>query len=321
MSIRILALALLGVVQLTQAQTYPAKPIHIVVPFAAGGGGDIIARIIGERMAESFGQQVVIDNRGGAGGNIGAGVVAKAAPDGYTLLAPASSLAINPSIYKKSTPYDPVKDFEPITKTALLLNVLVVHPSVSAKTVNQLIALAKSRPERLVFASPGIGSGPHLFGELFKFEAAIEMVHVPFGRGGGSMISDMLGGQVDLAFASLISIAPFVKEGKLRALGIASAKRWPGLPDVPTIAESGFPDFEMSTWLGLVAPAGTRKDIVDKLYVETTRIIKLPEVRERLYLQGAEPVDDNTPEQFARYIKSEVSKYADIVKRAGIQIE
>ena len=262
----------------------------------------------------------MIDNRAGASGNIGAEAVAKAAPDGYTLLLAASSLVINPSIYK-STPYDAINDFSPITQTTLLPNFLVVHPSLPVTTVKELITLAKSRPGQLVFGSAGVGTGAHLAGEMLKIRAGIEMIHVPYSRGGGAMMSDLLGGQVVLTFASLPTVVPFVKNGRLRALGVASAGRWPGLPAIPTIAESGFPDFEMSTWMGLLAPAGTPKDIVGKLHIEATRILKLPDVRERSYTVGAEPVGENTPEQFAQYIKSELSKYADIVKRSGTRVE
>ncbi len=302
----------------TLAQGYPGKPIRIVVPFAPGGGADIIARILGQKMTDSWGQQVVVDNRAGASGNIGAEIVAKAAPDGHTLLMASSALAINPSVYR-SVPYDPIKDFAPITQPALLPNILVVHPSVPAKTVRDLIALAKSRPGQLAYASAGAGTGTHLAAEMFKLQAGVDMVHVPY-KGGGAVISDLLGGQVALTFATLPSVMPYVKAGRLHALAMTTTKRWPGLPAVPTIAESGFQGFEISTWIGLLAPAGTPKDVVGKLHGEVTRILKLPDVRERFDSLGMEPVGD-TPEQFAAYIRSELAKYAKVVKQSGARVE
>jgi len=318
MLIRIILAALLTAGAPAHAQTYPAKPIRIVVPFAPGGGADIIARILGQKMTDRWGQQVVVDNRAGASGNIGAEIVAKAAPDGHTLLMASSALAINPSVYR-SVPYDPIKDFAPITQPALLPNILVVHPSVPVKTVRDLVALAKSKPGHIIYASAGAGTGTHLAAEMFKLMAGVDMVHVPY-KGGGAVISDLLGGQVALTFATLPSVMPYVKAGRLRALAMTTTKRWPGLPAVPTIAESGFPSFEISTWIGLLAPAGTPKDAVGKLYGEVTRILKLPDVRERFDSLGMEPVGD-TPEQFAAYIRSELAKYAKVVKQSGARVE
>ncbi|MBI2224756.1 MAG: tripartite tricarboxylate transporter substrate binding protein [Betaproteobacteria bacterium] len=318
MLIRLVLVALLVAAAPAHAQTYPAKSIRIVVPFAPGGGADIIARILGQKMTDSWGQQVVVDNRAGASGNIGAEIVAKAAPDGHTLLMASSALAINPSVYR-SVPYDPIKDFAPITQPALLPNILVVHSSVPVKTVRDLIALAKSRPGQLAYASAGAGTGTHLAAEMFKLQAGVDMVHVPY-KGGGAVISDLLGGQVALTFATLPSVMPYVKAGRLRALAMTTTKRWPGLPTVPTIAESGFPGFEISTWIGLLAPAGTPKDVVGKLHGEVTRILKLPDVRERFDSLGMEPVGDS-PEQFARYIRSELAKYAKVVRQSGARVE
>ncbi|MBI1990809.1 MAG: tripartite tricarboxylate transporter substrate binding protein [Betaproteobacteria bacterium] len=318
MLIRLVLVALLVAAVPAHAQTYPAKSIRIVVPFAPGGGADIIARILGQKMTDSWGQQVVVDNRAGASGNIGAEIVAKAAPDGHTLLMASSALAINPSVYR-SVPYDPIKDFAPITQPALLPNILVVHSSVPVKTVRDLIALAKSRPGQLAYASAGAGTGTHLAAEMFKLQAGVDMVHVPY-KGGGAVISDLLGGQVALTFATLPSVMPYVKAGRLRALAMTTTKRWPGLPTVPTIAESGFPGFEISTWIGLLAPAGTPKDVVGKLHGEVTRILKLPDVRERFDSLGMEPVGDS-PEQFAQYIRSELAKYAKVVRQSGARVE
>jgi tripartite-type tricarboxylate transporter receptor subunit TctC len=301
-----------------QAQTYPSKSIRIVVPFAPGGGADIIARVIAQKLTESWGQQVIVDNRAGASGNIGTEIVARAAPDGYTLMLTSSALAINPSVFK-SVPYDAVKDFAPITQPALLPNILVVHPSLPVKTVKDLIAFAKSRPGQLAYASAGSGTGTHLAGEMFKLQAGVDMVHVPY-KGGGAVITDLLSGQVPLTFATLPSVMPYVKAGRLRAVAMTTAKRYPGLPTLPTIIESGFPGFEISTWIGLLAPAATPRDIVNKLNTEVVRILKLPDVRERFEGLGMDPVGD-TPEQFAQYIKSELTKYAKVVKQSGAKAE
>jgi tripartite-type tricarboxylate transporter receptor subunit TctC len=318
MLIRLILAALLAAAPSAHAQSYPVKPIRIVVPFAAGGGADIIARILGQKMTESWHQQVVVDNRPGATGNIGSEIVAKSAPDGYTLLITSSALAINPSVYR-SLPFDAIRDFAPVTQPGLLPNILVVHPSVPVKTVKELIAFAKPRPGQLAYASAGAGTGTHLAAEMFKLQAGIDLVHVPY-KGGGALLNDLLGGQVALTFATLPSVMPYVKAGRLRALAMTTSKRWPGLPQVPTIAESGFRDFEISTWIGLLAPAGTPKDIVAKLHAEVVRILNLPDVRERFDGLGMEPVGD-TPEHFAQYIKSELAKYAEVVKRSGARVE
>ena len=323
---RILCAALLAACAPVQAQTastgsgpaYPVKSIRIVVPFAPGGGADITARILGQKMTEQWGQQVVVDNRAGASGNIGNELVAKAAPDGYTLLMASSALAINPSVFR-SVPYNAVKDFAPITQPVLLPNILVVHPSLPVKTVKDLIALAKSRPGQLSYASAGAGTGTHLAAEMFKIMAGVDMVHVPY-KGGGALIGDLVGGQVALTFATLPSVMPYVKAGRLRAVAMTTTRRWPGLADVPTIAESGFPGFEISTWLGLLAPAGTPKEVVGKLHDEVVRILKLPDVRERIQGLGMEAVCD-TPDQFAQYLRSEIAKYAKIVKQSGARVD
>ena len=318
MLIHLVVAALLLAGATAHAQNYPIKPIRIVVPFAPGGGADIIARILGQKMTETWGQQVAVDNRAGASGNIGAEIVVKSAPDGYTLLMASSALAINPSVFK-SVPYDVNRDFAPITQPGLLPNILVVHPSLPVKTVKDLIALAKSRPGQLAYASAGAGTGTQLAAEMLKLQAGIDMVHVPY-KGGGAVINDLIGGQVALTFATLPSVMPYVKAERLRAVAMTTTKRWPGLPAVPTIAESGFPGFEISTWIGLLAPAGTPKDVVDKLHAEVVRILKLPDVRERFDGLGMEPVGD-TPAQFALYIRSELAKYAKVVKASGARAE
>lgn len=300
------------------AQGYPAKPIRIVVPFAPGGGADIIARVLGQKMTETWGQQVVVDNRAGASGNIGHEIVAKAVPDGHTLLMASSAFAINPSLYK-NLPYDPLRDFVAVTQPALLPNILVVHPSLPVKNVKDLVALAKTRPGQIAYASAGAGTGTHLAAEMFKLQAHIDLVHVPY-KGGGAVINDLLGGQVALTFATLPSVMPYVQAERLRALAMTTAKRWPGLPQVPTMAESGFAGFEISTWIGLLAPAGSPREAVAKLHGEVVRVLKLPDVQERFAKLGMEPVGD-TPEQFATYLRSELAKYAKVVKESGAKVE
>lgn len=300
------------------AQSFPSKSIRIVVPFAPGGGADIIARILAQKMGETWSQQVVVDNRAGASGNIGAEIVAKSAADGYTLLMASSALAINPSVYK-TVPYDPVKDFATITQPGLLPNILVVHPSLPVHTTKDLVALAKAKPGQLSYASAGAGTGTHLAAEMFKLMAGVDLVHVPY-KGGGALISDLLGGQVPLTFATLPSVMPYIKAHRLRPIAVTTSERWPGLPDVPTMAQSGYKDFEMSTWIGLLAPGGTPKDVVAKLNAETVRIVKLPEVQRRFEDLGIQPVAD-TPEHFERYLKSEIAKYAKVARAAGARVD
>jgi len=300
------------------AQTFPSRPIRIVVPFAAGGGADIIARIVGQKMGETWGQQVVVDNRAGASGNIGAEIVAKSPPDGYTLLMASSALAINPSVYK-SVPYDAVKDFAPITQPGLLPNILVVHPSLPVRTVKDLVALARSKTGQLSYASAGAGTGTHLAAEMFKMMAGVDLVHVPY-KGGGALISDLLGGQVPLTFATLPSVMPYIKAERLRPIAVTTLERWPGLPGVPTMVQSGYKDFEISTWIGLLAPGGTPKDVVAKLNAETVRIVKLPEVSRRFEDLGIQQVAD-TPGHFAAYIRSELEKYAKVARQSGARVD
>jgi tripartite-type tricarboxylate transporter receptor subunit TctC len=300
------------------AQDYPTRAIRIVVPFAVGGGADIIARLVGQKLSESLGQPVLVDNKPGAGGNIGADIVAKASPDGHTLLMASSALVINPSLYAK-VPYDAIRDFKPITQPALLPNILVVHPSVPAKTVPELIAHAKAQAGKLSYASAGAGTGTHLAGELFKLQTGVDMVHVPY-KGGGAVINDLLSGQVALTFATLPSVIQFVQDGRLRALAMTTKNRWPGLPDVPTLSQAGVRDFEISTWIGLLAPAKTPDDVVNKLHREVVRIVQLPEVRERFATLGMVPVGD-TPAQFAEHIRSELPKYEKLVKASGAKID
>lgn len=314
----LVSLSLLLAASVAGAQEYPWKPIKIIVPFAVGGGADMIARLVGQKLGESLGQPVVVENRAGAGGNIGAEFVAKAAPDGYTLLMASSAFVINPSLYSK-VPYDPIKDFKPITQPALLPNILVVNPSVPAKSVPELVAHAKAQAGKLSYASAGAGTGTHLAGELFKLQSGVEMVHVPY-KGGGAVINDLVGGQVSLTFATLPSVIQFVQNGRLRALAMTTKARWPGLPNVPTLAQSGLPDFEISTWIGLLAPAKTPDEVVNKLHREVVRIIQLPEVRDQFDKLGMVPVGD-TPAQFAEHIRTELPKYERLIKASGAKID
>ena len=301
------------------AQNYPAKPIRVVVPFPPGGPADILSRTIGQSLAETWSQQVVIDNRAGAGGNIGSEIVAKAPPDGYTLLMGfVGTHAINSSLYR-DMPFDPVKDFEPVGLVAMVTIILVVHPSIPVKSVRELIALAKARPGELTFGSPGNGTPQHLAGELFNTMAGVKMGHIPY-KGAVPALTDLLGGRLSMIFSSMPPALPHVQSGKLRALGVTSAARSPAAPDVPTIAQSGLPGYEVINWYGVLVPAKTATDIVGKLNAEIVRIMNLPAVKERLAAQGAETYT-STPAQFADYIRQETAKWAKVVKFSGAHID
>lgn len=301
------------------AADYPSKPIRLVVPFAPGGTTDFLARTIGQKLGTNLGVSVVVENRPGAGGNIGSDNVAKSEPDGYSLLlGTVGTHSINPSLYRKM-PYDHVKDFAPITRVAVVPNLLVAHPGVPAKSVKELIALAKSKPGNLSFASSGNGSSVHLSGELFKSMAGVDLLHVPY-KGSGPAITDLVGGQVNLMFDNMPSVMPHVKAGRLQPIAVTTAKRSPALPNVPTIAEAGVPGYESTAWFGLWAPAGTPPAVLSKLHAEVAKVLKSPDVVERLSSQGAEPVID-TPEQFAAYIKAETAKWAKVVKESGAQVD
>jgi len=301
------------------AADFPARPIRLVVPFPPGGATDIAARLIGERMSADWKQPVTVDNRPGAGGNIGADVVAKAAPDGYTLIVGVTgSHAINTSLYARM-PYDPVKDFEAISQVAVVPNVVVVHPSVPAQTLRELVALAKKEPGKLNYASLGSGTAAHLTMEMFKTAAGIDLTHIPY-KGSSPAVADLIAGQVQTMIDGLPSALPHVKAGKLRALAVTSARRSAAAPDLPTIAESGYPGFSADAWSGLFAPKGTPRPIVDKLAAETQRILKLPEVQKRLADLGAEPVG-STPAEFSEHVKREIDKWARVVKASGARVD
>lgn len=300
------------------AQVYPTKPVRIVVGYAPGGTTDIIARIIGARLTEKLGQPVIVDNRAGAGGNIGAEMVAKAAPDGLTLmLATAGTMAINPSIYK-NMPVDTVRDFAPISLIATLPNLMVVNPKVPARTVPEFVAWAKSQPGKVFFASSGNGNTPHMTAELFNQVAGLSMVHVPY-KGSGSALTDLIGGSgVQVMFDNMPSAIGHARSGALRAIAVTSAKRVEAEPEIPTVSESGYPEFKVVTWFGLVAPAGTPPAIVDRLNREVADAIRSPEIRKRLTELGAEPTT-NSPAEFLDLVRSERETWSKVVKSAKIQ--
>jgi tripartite-type tricarboxylate transporter receptor subunit TctC len=301
------------------AQSYPNRPIRLVVPFPAAGTTDILARAAAQKLTEALGQAVVVDNRPGAGGNIGSDLVAKSAPDGYTLLmGTVGTHAINPSLYSKM-PYDHVKDFVPVVLVAGVPNVLVVNPALPVKSVADLIKLAKDKPGTINFASSGSGTSIHLSGELFKTMSGIDMTHVPY-KGSSPALTDLIGGQVQVMFDNLPSALPQIKGGKLRAVAVTSLKRAPALPDVPTIDESGLPGFEASSWFGVLAPAGTPAPIVAKINAEVNKWLQSADAREKLLSQGAEAAG-GTPEQFAAHIRAETDKWAKVVKASGAKVD
>ena len=301
---------------LAQADDYPNKPVRIVVPFAAGGSTDVVARIIGEKLSAEYKQSFLIDNRAGASGNIGAEAVAKSAPDGYTLLMGTTGvLSINSFLYKNMG-YDPNKDFDPVSYTSLITNVLVVNPNVPVKNVAELIALAKAKPGTLSFASSGAGSSTHLSGELFKAMAGVNILHVPY-RGSSQALTDVIGGQVTMLFDNAPSSIPFINDGKLRVLAVSSTRRLANLPDVPTVDEAGLKGYESLSWSGIVAPAGTPKAIIAKLNASIDRILKTDEVKLKLAGLGTEAVG-GPPEAFARQIRIEQDKWGKLIKAANI---
>ena len=314
-----LAVLLAAVATGAFAQAYPTKPIRIVVPFPAGGATDTLARAAAQKLTEAWGQPVVVDNRPGAGGNIGSELVAKAAPDGYTLeMGTVGTHAINASLYAKM-PYDHVKDFAPVILVASVPNVLVVNPAVPANSVQELIAYAKANPGKLNFASSGSGTSIHLSGELFKVMAGVQMTHIPY-KGSAPALQDLIGGQVQLMFDNLPPSLPQIKGGKLRALAVTSTVRAPALPDVPTVAEAGLPGFEASSWFGILAPAGTPPDIIAKLNAEIAKWLASPEAKERMLALGANAAG-GSPEDFAKHIAAETVKWQKVVKASGAKVD
>ena len=305
--------------QQAAAAAWPSRTVRILVPFGPGGSADLVARILGQRLTESLGQSVIVENRPGAGAMLGNELVAKSPPDGYTLtIGTLGPFAVNQSLFRK-VPYDSQRDFAPVTLTGASSHVLVVHPSMPVKSMMELIALAKQRPGQLSFASSGIGNATHLTGELFKSMAGVDVVHVPY-KGGGAAVADLIGGHVGFSFASMPSALPHVRGGKLRALAVAPAQRVPSAPELPTVAESGLPGFSSEDWQGVLAPAKTPQDIVMRLNGEIHKVLGTAEVREKLDAQGFQ-VRLSTPQQFAELIRSESTKWAKIVKEANIRID
>ena len=301
------------------AQPFPSKPVRLIVPFPPGGAVDYYARAVQQRLQETLGQPIFIENRSGAGGMVGADLVAKAAPDGYTLLVGnIASLAMNVGLYSKMT-YDPRKDLTPIIRTVAVNYVMTVHPSVPARSVKELIDHAKANPGKLSYGSAGSGSAPHLATELLKQRAGIDMLHVPF-KGGGPMVADLLGGQIHIVIADQANLMPHVKAGKLRALAVGTLERSAPYPDIPTIAESGFPGFEARAWQGIAGPANLPADIVTQLNAAFAKAMAFPEVHQRLLDGGLDPIT-GTPEDFAAFIRSEIDKWAKVAKDVGARVD
>ena len=301
------------------AQPYPNKPIRLIVPFTPGGTTDILGRMVGQKLSEAVGVQVVIDNRPGAGASIGTDLAAKSAPDGYTLLmGPSGALAVNPWLYAK-LPYDPIRDFAPITLLAMVPSILVVHPSLPVKSVKELIDFAKAHPGKLNYGSSGAGGQPFLAVEYLKLMAGLNIVEIRY-KGGGPLTTDLIAGQISLTITGIPTLLPHVKSGRLRALAVSSAKRSAALPDLPTISEAGLPGYDATAWYGVLAPAGTPKEIIAKLNAELNKLIKKPDFAERLAADGAETVG-GTPEEFAAFIKAETARWGKVIKAAGVKVQ
>lgn len=303
--------------RLASADVYPAKPVRVIVPFAAGGPNDLAARLIAQGLSDSLGKQFYVENIGGAGGNVGTGQAARAAPDGYTIIAVAPSYAANPALFD-SVPYDPVKSFDAVTVAATAPTVLTVHPSVPATTVAELIAAIKETPGKYSYASPGTGTPPHLLGELFRLSLHLDMVHVPFSSG-GQAIGSTLAGHTPISFGALPPAVQHVKEGKLRALAITSTAPSDTLTGVPTIAQAGYPDFAADIWTAVLVPAGTPKAIIALLQREIARLVSLPEIKERMASLGYQPVA-NAPDECAKHIVMEATRWAKVIREAGIKV-
>ena len=298
-------------------QDWPARPVRFILPFPPGGGTDILGRLIAERLSASLGQPVVTENRGGAGGNVGAEAAARSAPDGYTIVLVAPSLAISPTLYSKLN-YDPVKDFAPVSLVATVPNVMITQPSLPGQ-LTEFIAFVKERPGTLNFGSGGAGTSNHLAGELFNIVTGAKLVHIPY-KGVNLAMQDVLAGNVHLVFIGIPAAAPHIKAGKLRALAVVAPQRSSALPDVPTVAEAGLRDFEVTTWYGVLAPAGTPRNVVNRLNGELVKIMHSPELREKLAATGTDPFT-STPEEFAAYIKREIAKWGEVIRKAGVKAD
>ena len=315
----IAALGAAAFCQLPSAQEYPVRAVRIVVPVGAGGATDILTRALGQRLASAWGQQVVVDNRPGGGSNIGFEIAAKAPADGYTLLMAQPAFTVNVSLYKKLG-YDPLRDFSAITLAATSANVLVVHPAVPVRSLKDIIALARARPGQLSYGSAGNGTTPHLSGELFKSMSRIDMQHIPY-KGAGQAVTDLLGGHVDSAFVSLASVVPQIKAQKLRAVAVTSARRSALMPDLPTFGEAGLPGYEVTGWFGVMAPAGTPREIIVRLHTDITRALVQPELVQTLVTAGIEPAVSASPEELAAFLRVEISKWAKVVKASGATVQ
>ncbi len=313
----IAAAAAPGVVAQT-SQNFPTKPVRLIVPFTAGSATDLLARRVALKMTDNWNQQVVVDNRGGGGGTLGSGIVAKATPDGYTLLVHSIAFAMSAALYSK-LPFDPLKDFAPVSQIVISTSLLVVAPSLGVKSVKELIALAKQKPGQLTFSSSGVGSGTHLNGEQFRFAAGIDVVHVPY-KGVPEPLVDTIAGRIDYFLSPLVPALPFIRDGRLLALAVSTARRTPVLPDVPTIAEAALPGYEFQAWFGVFAPAGTPRRVVEQVSKEIARVVELPDIKKQFLNQGEEG-RPSTPEEFTRLVRAEIEKISKIVKLAGIRIE
>jgi tripartite-type tricarboxylate transporter receptor subunit TctC len=310
----VLAFCLLAFATGAFAQSYPSRPIRFIVPFPPGGGNDIVGRIVAAKLSENLGQQVVVDNRGGAGGTIGSDITAKAPPDGYTLLVNNISLAVNHTLFTR-LPYDTLKDLAPVTLIGRQPNIVVIHPALPAKSVRELLALARAKPGELTYGSGGIGTASHLATEMLKLMTKTEMVHVPY-KGLGPALTDLMGGRLQLIVSTMASALPPMKAGKLRPLAVTTARRSSFFPELPTMDEAGVKGYEFSTWYGLLVPAGTPRAIVDKVNAETRKALAAPIVMEQFTGQGLEP-GSSTPQEFGAYLRSEVAKWGKVVKASG----
>jgi tripartite-type tricarboxylate transporter receptor subunit TctC len=300
------------------AQAYPAKPIRLIVPYAPGGGVDIVARALAQELTKRLGQQIVVENKAGAGGNIGSDAVAKATPDGYTLLIASPANAVNPSLYSK-LPFNPVRDLTPVALIATVPTILLASPALPVKTIKELVALAKAKAGTLSFGSGGSGTTEHLAGEMFKSQIGVDMLHVPY-KGGAAVLPDLISGQVSIFFVNQLFAIPYVKAGTVKALGLASDERSAALPDVPTFAESGFADFIVSVWYGIMAPAATPKEIISQLNREIVASLATPEMKERLQTMSAKPLP-GTPADFAAFFADEMARWARVVKASGAKAD
>ena len=317
MRIVLFGLVMLGLIAPAAHAQYPAKPIRFMVPFPPGGGTDTMARLIAPKLTEALGQQVVIDNRGGAGTTIGTDIAAKSPPDGYTLFLMTVTTTVSVSLYPVK--FDLVRDFAPVTRLATTPHILVVHPSLPVKTVKELIALARAKPGQLVYSSSGSGSIAHLAGELFAYQTGTKMLHVPY-KGGGPSVAALVSGEAAVGFATMPSVVSQVKAGRLRGIAMTTARRNPALPDLPTVADAGLAGYDLGSWYGLSVPAGTSKDIVTRLHAETHKLMGLPDVKERLDAAGFEIVL-STPEQYGEFVRNEIARWAKVVKASGAKAE